>query len=248
MIRAVLSTVSFVVATLLGSVGALVLGPLDRNGDLVLWLARLWARVILRVPGVKLEVKMHAPLDPARPYVFMPNHASMVDIWVMFVAIPASFRFIAKKQLASIPLFGWAMSAGRFIFIDRQNTASARRTMALAAARIRSGQSVVIFPEGTRTRDGRLLPFKKGGFHLAMESGAAIVPVAIRGSREVMPRGSALIRTGNVSLEVGEPIPTAGVAASDRDALIARVRGRVAAMLGESDEPAAPGSPSASDQ
>jgi 1-acyl-sn-glycerol-3-phosphate acyltransferase len=247
-IRAVLSTVSFVVATLLGSVGALVLGTLDRNGDLVLWLARLWARVILGVPGVKLEVKMHAPLDPARPYVFMPNHASMVDIWVMFVAIPASFRFIAKKQLSRIPLFGWAMSAGRFIFIDRQNTASARRTMALAAARISAGQSVVIFPEGTRTRDGRLGPFKKGGFHLAMESGAAIVPVAIRGSREVMPRGSALIRTGNVSLEVGEPIPTAGVAASDRDALIARVRGRVAAMLGEVDQSGEPGSPSAPHQ
>ena len=110
----------------------------------------------------------------------------------------------------------------------------------MAAQRIRSGQSVVIFPEGTRTRDGRLGAFKKGGFHLAMESGAAIVPVAIRGSREVMPRGSALIRAGSGQLEVGEPIPTAGVAASDRDALIARSRGRVAAMLGEPVEPGAP--------
>jgi 1-acyl-sn-glycerol-3-phosphate acyltransferase len=250
-IRAVLSTVSFLVATLLGSVGALVLGAVDRSGERVMWLARLWARVILGVPGIKLEIKMRAPLDPDRPYVFMPNHASMVDIWVMFVAIPASFRFIAKKQLSRIPLFGWAMSAGKFIFIDRQNTASARRTMALAAQRIRSGQSVVIFPEGTRTRDGRLGAFKKGGFHLAMESGAAIVPVAIRGSRDVMPRGAALIRAGSVSLEVGEPIPTAGVAASDRDALIAQVRGRVAEMLGEPDEPAepgAPGSPSPPDQ
>ena len=126
MIRAVLSTVSFVVATLLGSVGALVLGAIDRSGERVMWLARLWARVILGVPGIKLDIKMHAPLDPARPYVFMPNHASMVDIWVMFVAIPASFRFIAKKQLSRIPLFGWAMSAGKFIFIDRQNAASRR--------------------------------------------------------------------------------------------------------------------------
>ena len=130
---------------------------------------------------------MHAPLDPARPYVFMANHASMVDIWAMFVAIPASFRFIAKKQLANIPLFGWAMSAGQVHLHRPQNAASARRTMALAAQRIRSGQSVVIFPEGTRTRDGRLGAFKKGGFHLAMESGADIVPVAIRGSRDVMP-------------------------------------------------------------
>jgi len=236
-IRAVLSTVSFIVATLLGSVGALVLGAIDRSGERVMWLARLWARVILGVPGIKLEIKMHAPLDPTRPYVFMPNHASMVDIWVMFVAIPASFRFIAKKQLASIPLFGWAMSAGKFIFIDRQNAASARRTMALAAERIRSGQSVVIFPEGTRTRDGRLLPFKKGGFHLAIDSGAAIVPVAIRGTREIMPRGSPLIRAGTVTVEVDDPIPTEGLTAADREALIVKVRGRVAAMLGEPEAP-----------
>jgi len=236
-IRALLSTISFVAATIAGSIGALVLGAIDKSGDLVLALARLWSRVILGVPGVKLEVKMRAPLEPGRPYVFMPNHASMVDIWVVFVAIPASFRFIAKKQLASIPLFGWAMAAGRFIFIDRQNAASARRTMDEASRRIRAGQSVVIFPEGTRTRDGRLLPFKKGGFHLAIDSGAAVVPVAIKGSREVMPRGAALIRAGTVTLEVDAPIPTTGLTTSDRDALIEKVRSRVAAMLGEPPEP-----------
>ena len=237
MIRAILSTISFVAATIAGSIGALVLGAIDKSGDLVLALARLWSRVILGVPGVKLEVKMRAPLEPGRPYVFMPNHASMVDIWAVFVAIPASFRFIAKKQLASIPLFGWAMAAGRFIFIDRQNAASARRTMDEASRRIRAGQSVVIFPEGTRTRDGRLMPFKKGGFHLAIDSGAAVVPVAIKGSREVMPRGAALIRAGTVTLEVDAPIPTTGLTTSDRDALIEKVRSRVAAMLGELPEP-----------
>jgi len=232
-IRALLSTISFVVATILGSLTALVFGAIDRTGDLVFDLARLWSRVILGVPGVKLEVKMNAPLEPAQPYVFMPNHASMIDIWAVFVAIPASFRFIAKKQLARIPLFGWAMAAGRFIFIDRQNTASARRSMSEAARRIRSGQSVVIFAEGTRTRDGRLLPFKKGGFHLAMESGVPIVPVAIKGSRVLMPRGAALIRAGKVMVEFGEPIPTAGLKNGQRDALIDQVRGRVAEMLGE---------------
>jgi 1-acyl-sn-glycerol-3-phosphate acyltransferase len=232
-IRALLSTISFVAATIAGSVSALVLGAVDRTGDSVLALARLWSRVILGVPGVRIEVKMHAPLVPGRPYVFMPNHASMVDIWAVFVAIPTTFRFIAKKQLSRIPLFGWAMAAGRFIFIDRQNAASARRTVAEASRRIRSGQSVVIFPEGTRTRDGRLLPFKKGGFHLAMDSGVDIVPVAIKGSREIMPRGAALIRAGRVTVEVGEPIPTAGLTNGDRDALIAKVHRRVAEMLGE---------------
>jgi 1-acyl-sn-glycerol-3-phosphate acyltransferase len=237
MIRALLSTISFVAATIAGSLAALVCGVMDKTGDQVLALARLWSRVILGVPGVKLEVTMRARLEPGRPYIFMVNHASMVDIWAVFVTIPASFRFIAKKQLARIPLFGWAMTAGRFIFIDRQNAVAARRSMEEAARRIRSGQSVVIFPEGTRTRDGRLLPFKKGGFHLAIDSGAAIVPVAIRGTREIMPRGSPLIRAGTVTVEVDDPIPTEGLTAADREALIVKVRGRVAAMLGEPEAP-----------
>ncbi len=231
MIRAVLALASFVLATLLGSLLALPAGLIDRTGDLVLVLARLWARVLLGAPGVKVEVVQHAPLDPKRPYVFMANHASMIDIWAVFVAVPFPLRFIAKKQLGAIPLFGWAMRAGRFIFIDRQNAASARRSIAEASRRIKSGQSVVIFPEGTRTRDGSLAAFKKGGFHLAIESGAEIVPVAIHGSRELMPRGSALIRSGHVRLEIGEPISTAGLGPVDREALVTRVRGKVAEML-----------------
>jgi len=237
-IRAVLSTLSFVTATILGSLGALVLGAIDRSGDLVLVLARLWSRVILGVPGVKLEVKMHAPLEPGRPYVFMPNHASMVDIWVVFVAIPARFRFIAKKQLASIPLFGWAMAAGRFIFIDRQNAASARRTMQEAARRIGSGQSVVIFPEGTRTRDGRLGAFKKGGFHLAIDSGVPIAPVALVGTRESMPRGSLLLRPGVVRVTFADPVTTSGLTDADRHVLLERVRTTIGGMLSPEMAPA----------
>jgi 1-acyl-sn-glycerol-3-phosphate acyltransferase len=237
-IRALLALPTFIAATLVGSLIALVFWVVDKTGDLVLALARLWSRVVLGVPGVKLEVVTEAPLDPRRPYVFMANHASMVDIWAMFVAVPVSFRFIAKSQLAGIPLFGWAMRAGRFIFIDRQNAASARRSIEEAARRIKGGQSVVIYPEGTRTRDGRVAPFKKGGFHLAMNSGAEIVPVAIIGSRAVMPRGAALIRAGTVKVEFGAPISTAGVTNGERNALVDRVRDTIIAMLGDPPDPA----------
>jgi 1-acyl-sn-glycerol-3-phosphate acyltransferase len=220
-------------ATLLGSILAVLSGLVDRTGNAVMVLARLWSRVLLGVPGVTVEMKTHAALDLSRPYIFMPNHASMVDIWAMFVAVPVQFRFIAKKQLGAIPLFGWAMRAGRFIFIDRQNAVSARRSIDEAARRIKSGQSVVIFPEGTRTRDGKLGPFKKGGFHLAVGSGAEIVPVAIRGTRAVMPPGTPFIRAGKVELELGTPIPTTGLGPQDREALMVKVRGAIAAMLGE---------------
>ena len=188
---------------------------------------------MLGVAGARLHVRSHAPLDPKRPYVFMSNHLSSVDIWAMFLGVPLKFRFIAKKQLRAIPIFGWAMSAGRFIFIDRSNAASARRSIEEAARRISQGCSVVMYPEGTRSRDGKLLPFKKGGFHLAMTAGVDIVPVAIQGTREIMPAGTLTIRSGDVDLQLGEPIPTAGLKASDREALIAKVRNRVAEMLGQ---------------
>ncbi len=152
----------------------------------------------------------HTPLDPKTPYVFMANHASASDIFSLFVAVPFPVRMIAKKQLGRIPFFGWAMHAGRFIFIDRQNPIAARRSIEEAARRIHSGQSVLLFPEGTRTRDGNMGPFKKGGFHLAIASGAAIVPCGIRGSRAVWPRGSALIHSGAIHIEIGEPISTDG--------------------------------------
>ena len=249
MIRALLSLTTFIASTILGSVMSLVLGAVDRTGGLVLKLCRVWSAVVLGVPGVKVEIKMRVPLDPNRPYVFMANHASMVDIWAMFLRVPIPVRFIAKKQLGQIPVFGWAMRAGRFVFIDRQNAASARRSIQEAAQRIKDGQSVAIFPEGTRTRDGKLGAFKKGGFHLAIDSGVEIVPLAIRGSRAVMPPGTPLIRAGLVQIEIDEPIATADLGPSDRQRLLERVYARIAEMLGEPTvrgEPAALPEPAAS--
>jgi len=204
---------------------------LDSTGDRILDLARLWSKVIVRFAGVRIHVESQAPLDPKVPYVFLANHASSLDIWAVFVAVPRRIRLVAKKQLSRIPLFGWVMWAGRFIFIDRQNAHAARRSIEEAGKRIHGGDSVLLFPEGTRTRDGSLGDFKKGGFHLAIKAGVPIVPVAIRGSRRLMPRGSLLLRQGQVEVILGNPIPTEGLTDADRPALIERVRGDVAAML-----------------
>lgn len=233
LLHSVLHLFLLVLLSVVGAVLSLVSAPFDRSGDTVVTLARLWSRMLLWTAGVKLTVKMHTPLDPRQPYVFMANHLSTVDIWAVFVAIPSKVRFIAKKQLSRIPLFGWAMAAGRFIFIDRQNPLAARRSIDEAAKRIRAGSSVAIFPEGTRSRDGRLGPFKKGGFHLAISAGVPIVPVGIRGAHEVMPRGSLILRRGPVTIEVGAPIPTAGLSPADRTALLERVRGEVARLSGQ---------------
>jgi|SRR5580704_4886247 1-acyl-sn-glycerol-3-phosphate acyltransferase len=243
MIRAVLSLITFLISTILGSILSLLFGLVDRSGDLVLKLCRVWSAVVLGVPGVKVEIKVRGQIDPHKPYVFMANHASMVDIWAMFLRMPVPVRFIAKKQLGKIPVFGWAMRAGRFVFIDRQNAASARRSIQEAAQRIKEGQSVAIFPEGTRTRDGKLGAFKKGGFHLAIDSGVEIVPLAIRGTGAVMPPGTPLIRAGRVEIEIDEPISTAGLGAGDRQQLLDRVYARIADMLGEPTRRAEDGAP-----
>jgi 1-acyl-sn-glycerol-3-phosphate acyltransferase len=239
-VRAVLSIFFIAGCTILGSLTAFVLRLFDRTGDLVVALARLWSRVLLAFAGVKVTVDWRAPLDKNAPYVFMANHLSTVDIWALLAIFPFRVRMIAKKQLGSIPLFGWAMRAGRFIFIDRANAISARRSIDEAKRRIRNGDKVLLFPEGTRSRDGQLGAFKKGGFHLALDAGVPIVPVAISGTRELMPPDSYLVRKGPVHVTVCPPIPTDGLSDSDRDQLLERVRGVIAQALAEAPAPGRP--------
>ena len=240
LLHSILHFVLLVVLSLVGALMSLASALFDRSGDTVVTFARLWSRALLWTAAVPLRVTFHGQLDRTQPYVFMANHLSTVDIWALFVALPVKIRFIAKKQLGRIPIFGWAMAAGRFIFIDRQNPLAARRSIQQAAERIRGGSSVAIFPEGTRSRDGHLGPFKKGGFHLAIQAGVPIVPVGIRGAHEVMPRGSLILRRGPVTLEIGEPIATASLSIADRDALLERVRSEVARLSGQAKRPETP--------
>jgi 1-acyl-sn-glycerol-3-phosphate acyltransferase len=232
-VRAYLSTLFILLATFVGSWAALILRLFDKSGDKVVDLARLWSRALLGFGGVRLTVDWRAPIAKDGAYVFMANHQSKVDIWALLAALPFRVRMIAKKQLGGIPLFGWAMRAGRFIFIDRANGVAARRSIEEAKRRIREGQKVLLFPEGTRSRDGKLGPFKKGGFHLAIDAGVAIVPVAIIGARACMPRGSFSLRRGHVHLIVFEPIPTAGLTEAHREELFDKVRGLIAQAVGE---------------
>jgi len=230
-LRTVLNAALVAVATIAGAIAALHSRLWDPSGDTVLVLARWWSQLICGLSGVKVEVQGHPALERGRAYVFMANHLSTVDIWALFVALPIPVRMIAKKQLAAIPLFGWGMWAGRFIFIDRHNAVAARRTIEHAAQRIRDGASVLLFPEGTRSRDGELQAFKKGGFHLAIDAAAPIIPVAIKGTRELMPRGALGLKPGKVTVIIGEPVSTEGLDAEHRNELLDRVRGQIATML-----------------
>ena len=204
---------------LLAMAGCLVMP----NGNPLVWLARPWAAAILLASGVKVRVQGRERI-PKGPVLYVTNHQSHYDVPALVRALPGQYRIVAKKELFAIPVFGWALSLAGFIRIDRSNRESAIRSLDEAGRRMGRGQAVVVFAEGTRSGDGRLLPFKKGGFVMALRSGHPIVPVTISGSRAVLPKGGRTVRPGVIDVVIGEPIPTAGMRMEDRDDLMAATR------------------------
>ena len=183
---------------------------ITRSGDLSHIDARYWARWSLFCANVKVRVEEEENL-PQGPAIYMPNHVSHFDVLAILGYLNVQFRWTVKKELFRIPLFGLAMKRAGYIRIDRSDHQKAVQSMEEAAEKIKSGSSIVIFPEGTRSRDGNLqYPFKKGGFHLALQSGVPVVPVAVLGSRVVLPRHSKKVTPGTITMRIGKPIEPQG--------------------------------------
>jgi 1-acyl-sn-glycerol-3-phosphate acyltransferase len=203
---------------------ACLAAPFDREGLAVVWCGRSWVRWILWTCGIRADADGLANVPRDRPCVYMSNHQSVFDIAAIIATLPVPWRFVAKRELTWIPFFGWALALGGQIIVDRRNREASVRSLARAAERVRAGANVIIFPEGTRSPDGSLREFKSGGFHLAIEAGVPIVPIAVSGSRRISPKGSLRIHSGTVRVRYGEPIPTEGLCADDRVLLKGRVR------------------------
>ncbi|MBI5561452.1 MAG: 1-acyl-sn-glycerol-3-phosphate acyltransferase [Deltaproteobacteria bacterium] len=194
-------------------------------------IARLWCRIILGLSGVRVRVTGAERVPKGRPVVFLANHCGAFDIPALQVYLPVEFRWVAKKSLFKIPLVGWAMALAGYIGIERENAQEAYRTMEEAAQRIRNGASVLVFPEGTRNvTDAPLLPLKRGAFMLVAKSGADVIPVAIKGTRDIMKRGSLLIRPAEVSIAIGSPIQTTG---GEEKTLRTRTKGALETLLSQ---------------
>ena len=187
-------------------------------------IARAWARSILWISRVNVELKGldNLPLDA--PCILMPIHQSNFDIPVLLGRLPIQFRWLAKAELFKIPIFGRGMRGCGYISIDRSNRKSAFKSLADAAQRIRDGASVLIFPEGTRSRDGEIGAFKKGGFVLTVDAGVPIVPIIIYGTRAIMPKGSLLLKPGGAYMEILPPIASSGYTRETKDQLIMVIR------------------------
>jgi len=196
--------------TALMALMAIGISIVDRRGGVFHRHSRLWARVALWCAGVRVAVQYTQQLPTGTPLIFMSNHQGNFDIPALYAAIPRPFSWMAKEELFRIPLFGWALSRAGYIPVDRSDGRKSFKSLMAAAKTIRGGKSVVIFPEGTRSPDGALLPFKRGGFILAATSKVPVVPVAISGSREVNPPQTTLLTPGVIRVRIGGAVPTEG--------------------------------------
>jgi 1-acyl-sn-glycerol-3-phosphate acyltransferase len=192
-------------------------------------IAILWARILLWLSSVKTEVVGRENILRGRSQIFMANHQSGFDILIVLAHIDTYFAWIAKKELFSIPVFGDAMRKGGYIPIDRKNFVRAMRSISDAAQIIRDGKSVMTFPEGTRSMDNQIHPFKKGVFHLALKAGVPIVPVTIIGSGDIMPKKSFRVHPGKIIMVIDKPIDVTGYSEETIDELLNRVYEVVAA-------------------
>ena len=234
MIRFIACNAFIGIYTIIMCVYGLILSLFDKNGYLMhKYAAFTWARVILFVCGVKLEVKGLEDIDQDRAYIYVSNHQGAFDIFTVLAGLRVNFRFILKKELMKIPLLGYAMSRVGHISIDRADIRKAVKGMDRAAEKAREGISILMFPEGTRSENGDVKAFKKGAYQVALKSGCDIVPIAISGSKDVVPKGSMRINSGKIRLSIGNPIPIKDYTKKDIDQLIAKSREAIIGMMSE---------------
>ena len=209
-----------------------ILGLFDPHGKHVYGISRFWAWVILKSGGVSFSVNGLSHIDPRQQYVFMVNHQSNIDIPVLVQSLPAfQLRWIAKKELLWVPFFGWALWAAKHITVDRSDRFNALGSLKKARQRMKSGISLVVFPEGTRSGDGHLLPFKRGGFLLAVKTLTPIVPVTISGSGMILPKGDWRLRGGKIAVTLGAPVSVENYRPGTLRALSAQVHGLIEKTL-----------------
>ena len=224
MIRTAFTLLWVGLTTAFFSVCAVIASFFSRTGDSVHIIARIWARTILTGSRVPISVSGLSNIEPDTSYVYMANHQSNFDIPALLGYLPVQFRWLAKAELFKIPVFGRAMRGAGYVKIDRFNQESAFESINEAAEKMKNGVSVMIFPEGTRSKDGSIRPFKKGGFVMAVDSGVPIVPVVIRGTWSIMAKSSLQINHGQVEMTLAKPIDTTGYSRETKEELMERVR------------------------
>jgi 1-acyl-sn-glycerol-3-phosphate acyltransferase len=217
------------IATLILAIPIIIAGLLSRTGNLAFSISKIWAYTMLAVSFVRTEIKNREKILPGTSYIIISNHQSLYDIIALVTALGIQYRWFIKKEVLKIPLFGYGLYASRNIFIDRSNTAKAIESINKGIDRLPKGVSVMVFAEGTRSPDGRIHEFKKGGFVTAVRRKIPILPVTVNGSRRVLPKGSLNWKPGKIQVVIGDPIDTSGYTTDTVDELIDKTRKAVIA-------------------
>ena len=231
--RKFLIFLEFFIVTIILSIIALFVSLFDNHGRALHRISNFWAKIHLKTSGVKVAVTGLENIT-SPPYIVMCNHQSALDIFSLIVALPLQFKWIAKRELFFIPFLGWAMKRAGYISLDRKHPREGLKAMDDAAKKIRGGMNIIIFPEGTRSQDGNLLPFKKGGFSLALRAKVPIMPVGISGSSRLQPKGSFIPnQKGVIYIRVGKPIETAQGSRSAKTEIMMTVRQAIESLMTE---------------
>lgn len=205
----------------------------DGSGRLQHKVAVAWARMLLRICMIKIDVIGAEKLDPNQVYVFVSNHFSLVDTPLMFGSMPRPFRMMARHGLWKVPFIGWHLNRAGHVPVERENPRAAARSLIQAANKVKGGFSLLVFPEGGRTRQATMRPFKSGAARIAIQAGCPIVPMAIVGTRKILPPSSAHLHPGRAELRIGDPIPTSGRKGSAATEMIREIQ----SIVGELSEP-----------
>ena len=235
-LRSILISAPLIVAStvMFGAISILV-SLFDATGGRQIRVAKAWGRALCRIGGIRLQVEGLEKLDPAGQYIFTPNHLSYMDTPVILASIPVEFRFMAKKELFDIPFMGTHLKQAGHIPVPLDDPRAGIRALSHAAKIMQETRiSVLIFPEGGRSETGQLQVFRDGAAYTAIKSGVTVVPVALCGTREILPMHSVHLRGGTVRVRLGDPIPTAHLTPHDRAALTEQIRGEIATLLNSS--------------
>ena len=216
--------VIIVATNIIFSIIALLSLLVEKDGRTYFWAGSSWSKLSLKICRVEVRVRGMENISSDGAYIFVTNHASMFDIPAIMSVLPR-VRILFKKELSYVPIWGWALKWGHHIMVDRAKGSEAMKSLDRAAAAIKTGGSVILFAEGTRSRDGKLQPFKRGAFTLAAKSGVPIVPIAINGSFKILPKSSLDIRPSPIELVMEKPIDTLNITTREEEiALMNRVR------------------------
>jgi 1-acyl-sn-glycerol-3-phosphate acyltransferase len=221
----VIKLVLIALSTFFSVIFIIIGGFFGRHGKLAYRFSKIWMQSILKIGRVKVKVQGIEHLDTDRPYIFVANHRSHYDVPALGVALRQfQLRWTAKKELLKVPIFGWAVRASKHVIVDRGNPNHAIQSLEVAKERIAAGISIIFFPEGTRSTNGKLLRFKKGGFRLAVETGTPVVPVTINGSGRILGKSQWRIQGGQIEVVISPPILVKSYKTSEVDLLSRRAR------------------------